>query len=301
VHPDVVRIVEVVLSFPIAVSMNSNGILLGSSVARDIIERGLRKFSVSVDGSEAYYVRTNAHPAFQRIARNIALVQALGGSVYLSCTVTPRNADTIVDLVRFAKESSCTGISLSRAYPIGRGMANYADLFVPWSKFLPIAVKALESSGARFMVNVEDNTLRHLWDARYATGLSELSRLSNGKVWEGFLGGVAMAHVEANGNVLADPFFAKPAGNIHETSFASIWRESPLMRDMRRRDRLTGACGKCEAKYQCGGHRGRAFAFFGDYFAEDPLCPRSKQGAEKLSLGRYKFVPVRVRAGRAYG
>lgn len=75
-----------------------------------------------------------------------------------------------------------------------------------------------------------------------------------------------------------------PAGNVYELPFDEIWLNSQVMKDMRRRDLLLGACGKREDKIACGGCRGRAFGLLGDYFAEDPLCPLSKGGAECLPI-----------------
>jgi radical SAM protein with 4Fe4S-binding SPASM domain len=39
-----------------------------------------------------------------------------------------------------------------------------------------------------------------------------------------------------------------------------------------REETLKGICGECNYKTVCGGCRGRALAYSGDYLAEDPRC-----------------------------
>jgi radical SAM protein with 4Fe4S-binding SPASM domain len=55
--------------------------------------------------------------------------------------------------------------------------------------------------------------------------------------------------------------------------FNKIYYESPVFRNLRNREKLLkGVCGECNYKTVCGGCRGRALAYSGDYLAEDPRC-----------------------------
>ena len=59
---------------------------------------------------------------------------------------------------------------------------------------------------------------------------------------------------------------------------------------MRNPDGYHGRCGYCEFRKVCGGCRARAFAFTGDYLAEEPFClyePKGRGGREgKARQGR---------------
>lgn len=63
------------------------------------------------------------------------------------------------------------------------------------------------------------------------------------------------------------------AGNVREQSLTEIYRNSPLMRELRDPEALHGRCRQCEYRSICGGSRSRAYALNGDYLATDPWCP----------------------------
>jgi radical SAM protein with 4Fe4S-binding SPASM domain len=82
-------------------------------------------------------------------------------------------------------------------------------------------------------------------------------------------GVVFVSHV---GDVFPSGFLPLPVGNIRHRPLTEIYRNSPLLRGLRDRDRLGGKCGRCEFRQVCGGSRSQAFAATGDAMAEDPNC-----------------------------
>jgi len=98
------------------------------------------------------------------------------------------------------------------------------------------------------------------------------------KVFHGCAAGRGFVYVKANGDVWPCPFVEVKAGNVREDSFARIWRDSKVFRDLRNREQtLKGNCGECKYRTICGGCRGRAMAYTGDYLAEDPSCFLSRE------------------------
>ena len=92
-------------------------------------------------------------------------------------------------------------------------------------------------------------------------------------VFHGCSAGRGFVYIKPNGEVWPCPFVEVSCGNVRETSFSTIWAESPVFADLRaREERLQGQCGECEYRRLCGGCRGRAWATTGDYLAEDPSC-----------------------------
>jgi len=75
---------------------------------------------------------------------------------------------------------------------------------------------------------------------------------------------------------------------LREQELATIYRDSPLFRDLRDTSKLEGKCSSCEFKEICGGSRARAYALTGNPHAEEPCCsyiPRGYvQPAEKLKV-----------------
>jgi radical SAM protein with 4Fe4S-binding SPASM domain len=292
-HPEFEDVLKLTQSFPISVSLNSNGTLLGNDVVEMCLDHGVCHFSVSLDGTSEAYARIGMGPRiFDTIVANLRRAKHLGASLYLSLTLTPPNLREVADVVKLARDLGADGISLSRPYPIGRAVRNLAQLFVGWDDFVTAVTVARALATPSFTVDVEDNVQRHLWDAAYAEHLARERQRLGAEVWGGNMAAVHMAHVEADGSVLPDPFMGCAAGNVLRESFAVVWLHSPLMRDLRSRNRLSGACGACPNKYACGGSRARAYGVHGDYFAEDPYCPRSA-GVPSCN---YELIPIEAGA-----
>jgi radical SAM protein with 4Fe4S-binding SPASM domain len=78
--------------------------------------------------------------------------------------------------------------------------------------------------------------------------------------------------IESNGDVYICRRLPIVIGNIMKDDLATSWN-SEVLQKLRNRDNLKGKCGRCAYRWQCGGCRGIAYAFTGDYLAEDPYCP----------------------------
>ena len=90
--------------------------------------------------------------------------------------------------------------------------------------------------------------------------------------------GRGFAFVDHVGGVYPSGFLPLPAGSVRERSLVDIYRDSPLFRSLRRPDRFSGRCGRCEFRTVCGGSRSRAYALTGNPLTEDASCvhqPRS--------------------------
>ncbi len=83
--------------------------------------------------------------------------------------------------------------------------------------------------------------------------------------------GRGIVFVSATGDVTPAGFLPVVLGNVKETGLAEIYREHPLLLDIRAA-RFRGRCGRCEYRALCGGSRARAFAASGDPLGEDPAC-----------------------------
>ena len=87
-------------------------------------------------------------------------------------------------------------------------------------------------------------------------------------------------------------------GNLREKNILEIWRDSPLLAEIRDRDSFE-SCGSCEHKYICGGCRARAYGYFGDLRAPDPSCKRNASYWESLKGGIHVREFDRVELQRA--
>ena len=88
----------------------------------------------------------------------------------------------------------------------------------------------------------------------------------------GTLDGDGILFVAHDGTISPGGFLPLDLGNVRSQDLVSIYREHPLLQQIRRRE-FTGRCGACDYRAVCGGSRARAYASFGDPFASDPACP----------------------------
>ena len=85
--------------------------------------------------------------------------------------------------------------------------------------------------------------------------------------------GRGIVFVAHDGEVYPSGFLPVSAGKVPNDNLTAIYRSNPLFVALRDSSKLKGRCGICGYREICGGSRSRAFAEFGDPFAEDPACP----------------------------
>ncbi len=90
--------------------------------------------------------------------------------------------------------------------------------------------------------------------------------------------GKGIVFVAADGAVYPSGFLPITLGNVRDRGLIAIYREHPLLREIRDA-RFAGLCGTCEYADLCGGSRARAHATTGDPLGEDPACVRTLVGA----------------------
>jgi radical SAM protein with 4Fe4S-binding SPASM domain len=72
-------------------------------------------------------------------------------------------------------------------------------------------------------------------------------------------------------------------GNLRERPLSEIYREDPVLREIRG-TQFQGRCGRCEYADLCGGSRARAYAASGDPLGEDPACIHQPLAEPSLPL-----------------
>lgn len=115
-------------------------------------------------------------------------------------------------------------------------------------------------TGALYRLLAEDLALR-LGPAR-SPSRAQTSGTRDGK---------GIVFVSHDGTVYPAGFLPVPLGNIRETPLSTIYRENPLLQQIRS-SAFSGRCGMCEYQDLCGGSRSRAYAHTGDALATDPAC-----------------------------
>ena len=102
---------------------------------------------------------------------------------------------------------------------------------------------------------------------------------------KGCLAGTGVCFISHEGEIYPCGYLPVIAGDLKTQTFAEIWRDAEVFRQLRKTDNLEGKCGCCEFHNVCMGCRARAYAATGNYLSEEPFCvyqPRAVQPVVRL-------------------
>lgn len=237
---------------------------------------GVTRMAISLDGPDA-----QSHDEFRGIPGTferamIALRHArdIGLDTQLQTTVTQRNMARLPEMAEIAKEVRTKMWSLFFLIVTGRALENddleaaeYEKVFefmYELSKTAPFGIKTTEAMHYRRYIAQRMKEEHGETHNENAKGVAfRTAGVSDGK------GFVFVSH---QGEIYPSGFLPVSGGNVLRDSLTDIYRNSMLFRTLRDTTQREGKCGICEYQKVCGGSRSRAYAFTGDYLAEDPRC-----------------------------
>ena len=263
--------------------MAPNGTLITVPIAEKLVTCGIRRISISLDGATAEsHDRFRQVPgAFDGAIQAMKIARQVGLEFQVNTTVTQTNLDQIPRIQQLAVSMGAVAHHIFLLVPTGRGKyivdreisAEQYEETLNWfydqRDKAPLELKA--TCAPHYYRILRQRAREEGKTVSFKThGLDAVTR--------GCLGGIGFCFVSHRGDVQPCGFLTVNCGNVRETSFAEIWKNSEVFTALRDYSRLEGKCGACEYKRVCGGCRARAFEATGDYLAEEPLCsyvPRS--------------------------
>ncbi len=275
VRPDLIELLHHSKKAGLANVIATNGTLITEEVAFKLREAGVVGVAISLDSSQREvhnYIRRNDR-AFDLALRGIHSVKKAGILLQINVTAMDYNFSTLDELIGIADGEGSGIMLMYQLVPVGRGSAiEEASLGVNENEKLlkSLAVKQRDVS----------TIIEPVAGPQYWPYLMEQRGRSDGiwlklaeQVFHGCSAGRGFVYIKPNGDVWPCPFVEVNAGNVRELPFETIWRESEVFTNLRNRENtLKGACGECKYRTICGGCRGRAVSYHGDYLAEDPSC-----------------------------
>jgi len=256
-------------------TMATNATLIDDDVARRLRRFGLAIAAVSLDGftAEQHDMVRGISGSFEAALRGMRALRRAGIVLHINITAMEYNVEQLVDLMRLVDELGTGILLMYQLVPVGRGR--------------DISQAALDEGAnerlIRFMVEAQRTTraiMEPVAGPQYWPFLLQRAGIRSGPllrlaetVFHGCSAGRGFVYVKPDGDVWPCPFIEMSCGNVRETPFRRIWKNSPVFEDLRQREtRLKGNCGECEYRRLCGGCRGRTWALTGDYLNEDPSC-----------------------------
>jgi len=257
--------------------MAPNGTLVTFENAVKMAESGIKRISISIDGSNE-----NSHDnfrgmsgAFKSAMQGIENAKKAGIEFQINTTITQDNLEEIPDILNLAIKLGAVAHHIFLLVPTGRGKyiaektidAKTYEKTLNWfydqRDKVPLQLKA--TCAPHYYRILRQRAKREGKDVNFNTfGLDAVTR--------GCLGGIGFCFVSHTGQVQPCGFLELDCGNIRDASFVDIWKKAKIFNDLRNYDALKGKCGKCSYNDVCGGCRARAYEATGNYMEEEPFC-----------------------------
>lgn len=273
-RPDLWELLAYARDLGLTVSVTPSGTPLCTkeAIAR-LKESGAYSLAFSIDGSNAAahdHIR-QVDGSFDRTISAVGWAREAGLPVQVSTLVAAETADDLPAVYQLVRDLGVERWALFFLIGVGRGEVlrevspAQSESILTWAIGLgetprPI-IKFTEAHHSRRIA------LQHKRTSPPAPSQSPAGRGS----W-GIRDGAGVLFVSHVGDVFPSGFLPLRVGNVRHDDLATLYRESPVLQQLRDPDSLKGKCGRCEYRVVCGGSRARAFATHGDPLAADPLC-----------------------------
>ncbi len=265
--------------------MAVNGTLITESVARQLVDAGIQRLSVSIDGStaETHDRFRQVKGAFEGTLRGIDLIKKAGLEFQINTTITKTNLDQIPAIQDLAVELGAVAHHIFLLVPTGRGkyIVDQAIDAAEYERTLNWFYDQRATTPLQLKATCAPHYYRILRQRAKKEGVSvNFDTHGLDAVTRGCLGGIGFCFISHRGIVQPCGYLDLNCGDVRRSSFAEIWTQSDIFLELRNYEKLKGKCGPCEYKRVCGGCRARAYEATGDFMREEPLCsyePRSKK------------------------
>lgn len=292
-RPDLAELIRYATDQNIRTDIASNGVALDAGILAELADLPLFHVQISLDGIGPRHDEFRGKPgAFAAILDNIRLLRSQGIAVSISTTATSANYHELPALIDLAAELGCMAYKAIPFLPAGRGAAN------EWLKLSPEQYRTVcrtlldksEEYRGRLEISAETTFAFLYTETPPADGPEGPNEIM------GCSAGYDTLSIGADGTAYPCPFFQTiPLGSLLEVPLTRLWRESPVLRQLRAitKEDLAEPCRNCGyAPEHCrGGCRASAWLHSGTLTGADPLCPRCAAGSETLL--RFDDLPQR--------
>ncbi len=257
--------------------MAPNGTLITAETATQMADAGIKRISISLDGStkESHDKFRGVDGAFEAALRGVEFAKSAGIEFQINTTITKANLEQIPKIQELAVELGAVAHHIFLLVPTGRGkyIVDQAITAAEYEETLNWFYDQREKTPLQLKATCAPHYYRILRQRAKEEGKT-VTFESHGldAVTRGCLGGTGFCFISHRGIVQPCGFLNLNCGDVTQTSFAGIWRHSETFLSLRDFKNLKGKCGDCGYKRVCGGCRARAYEATGDFLAEEPLC-----------------------------
>lgn len=264
-RPDILELVRHATARGLRSVFGTNGTLISEETAQALKAAGAMGMGISLDSLDR-----EKHDAFRKFpnawegaVRGMRNCRKAGLPFQMHTTVMDWNQDELEAMTDFAVAEGAVAHHFFFLVPTGRAATIEAE---------SLRARAYEETLTRILqkqqsVDIELKPTCAPQFMRIAAQMGLKLRFSRG-----CLAGTSYCIISPTGKVQPCAYLNTPLGDVREMPFDEIWRNNPVLQELRTLD-YKGGCGSCAYKRACGGCRARAAYYHGgDYMAEEPWC-----------------------------
>ena len=292
-RPDIFEIARYATDAGLPVALATNGTLIDDAVAQRVYDSGVKRVSISFDGSDAatHDMFRGLPGSFEAAIRGFKALRNVGLPVQINTTVANHNKTQLESMLALAKELGAVALHLFLLVPVGCGVEIAEEQMVSAAEYEQVLNWLYDTEQNEPDLQLKATCAPHYFRVMRTRRAEEKrqgvvrdlpashDRQLNGHphgqmhaATKGCLAGTGVAFVSHRGEVFPCGYLPVEAGNVRAQTFGDVWFDSPLFAEMRDPDLLDGKCGICQFKSLCSGCRARAYGVTGDYMAEEPFC-----------------------------
>lgn len=259
--------------YPIGIAGNSYHLDLGTAL--QLKRYGVSMYQISLDGLRSTHDYFRKPGSFDDSLRAYEVLNKAGISSMCMFTLSRRNMNELIEVIRLVAEMGITGFDFDRVVPIGGAKDMKEEIIDPLEyRELLLEVdseyKKLRAKGCPTQFGYKDNLWGLILDKE--TLISTQTLVPEGySLKRGCLIGQAGLTVLSDGSVMACRRLPLIVGKLPAQRIREVLYESPILKELKRTDRLS-KCSSCTNLENCKGCRAIAYSYYGDYFSEDPGC-----------------------------
>jgi radical SAM protein with 4Fe4S-binding SPASM domain len=257
-----------------SIDLLSNGTLINGSIVEKLARlRKLRCVQISLDGASA---GTNdeirGHGSFEKALSGIRLSRENGIQVNVMFTLQRKNVSDLGAIIDLTLKEDVRFLTIERMVPTGSGKRIKKETLSPDE-----IKKAFNYISGRAEQQIREKGTTIITRSRPLWIMCNESCFSNEIKDNSEVGGICSVGLDGlcilpDGTVLPCRRLPIPIGNLKDDSLLKIWHTSSLLWEIADKNNLKGKCKSCEFINRCSGCRAMAYAYSGDYLAEDPQC-----------------------------
>jgi SynChlorMet cassette radical SAM/SPASM protein ScmF len=251
-HPQIMQVLEIVRREELSLTIETNGLLCSSAMAKEIAKSPDRSVSVSIDGANAAtheWVR-GVQGSFDKACQAVRNLAATGTAPQVIMTMMRCNADQVEAVVHLAEELGASSVKFNIVQPTARGEQLH-------EKNETLGIAELIQLGKHVEMDLAQQTRMFLF-FDYPLAFRPLSRMAGGDGCDicgilGILGVIPTGEYALCGIGAHIPELV--FGQVEKDNLETVWNENRVLQELREGlpSRLGSLCTRCLMRHQCLG------------------------------------------------